>query len=304
MSSRSSGQFADVTVLMIVYNSDMERITKTLNSVVIQEGVRVQIIVADDGSKENHRDEIDDYLKKNNITDYQLVMNEQNGGTVKNVISGLKFAEGKYTKLISPGDMLAHPRVLREWIDFLETQKKDWSFSDAEYYRLNNGKEEPIRAQAYPKDIRPYLGKNDFRKRWYYVVLLDIALGAAIFSTTDTIRKVCGRICDKGVKYAEDYMWRVLMFEGNIGEYYPEIMVRYEYGTGISTKDDPVWNERIEYDIRKSNEVMRDTPNPDAFQKDMLNVLFSGKRLWMCKHKLWAILYFIRIRFFKRQTAI
>ena len=40
----------DVTVLLLVYNGDLVKIRKTLDSVLAQREVRMQLVVADDGA--------------------------------------------------------------------------------------------------------------------------------------------------------------------------------------------------------------------------------------------------------------
>ena len=108
---------------------------------------------------------------------------------------------------------------------------------------------------------------------WNYVVLKDCALGAAIISKTDITLAYLKRIQKKGVKYAEDYTYIVMMFDRIPGYYYPESAILYEYGSGISTNKEKKWLDRILHDIDLTDEVLKDTEKPDEFQKKMLRYL-------------------------------
>ena len=286
----------EITVLFLIYNSSIERIKKSLNSIIMQKDIRFQIVVADDGSKDNHEKEIENYFIEHGIEDYILVMNKENKGTVKNILSGIEYATGKYIRGLSPGDLFYGEHMLRNWVDFMEEKKCDWSISEAIYYTLENGKDKAIRVPAHPQDIEPYIIGDDKRKRWNYVVLNDIALGASVISTTDIKRKYCKIISEKGVKYAEDNIWRLLMFEGNVCAYYPHPTILYEYGSGISTSHSHIWGERLKNDWVKTDELMEKFPNKDDFQTEMLKakqrnisiirkILIKGKLLgWIKSH--------------------
>ena len=54
----------DISVLVLIYNSKYEKIRPTLNSIVCQKNINYEIIFADDGSKEQHMDEIHDFFVK------------------------------------------------------------------------------------------------------------------------------------------------------------------------------------------------------------------------------------------------
>ena len=128
MKQAGTGSSYEVTVLVITYHPAWEKLRQTLISAMLQKDVRCQIVIADDGSDENHRDRILSLFREYAFTEYTLVLNDHNQGTVANYLSGLRAAEGEYTKGISPGDFFSGPFVLREWLNDLKSQKTEWSF--------------------------------------------------------------------------------------------------------------------------------------------------------------------------------
>ena len=79
-----------ISVLVLSYNSDIDKLYLTLKSIIKQKIDDFEIVVSDDGSKDNHEQELAEYFKQNDFSNYKLVMNEQNRGTVQNILSGLK----------------------------------------------------------------------------------------------------------------------------------------------------------------------------------------------------------------------
>jgi len=95
-----------MSVLVLQYNASVIEVQKTIQSILRQQNIEFEIVVADDGSKENHFTQLEDYFKARGFSHYTLVNNPHNGGTVKNILSGVKMCNGKYVKCISPGDYL------------------------------------------------------------------------------------------------------------------------------------------------------------------------------------------------------
>lgn len=235
----------------------------------MQKNIRLEVIVADDGSEDNHEEELKSLFASYRFSDYKLVMNPKNQGTVKNLLTGIMLAEGRFVKSFSPGDQFVNEDTLKRWVDFMDERKCGWSFSDAIYYR-NRDKKEAVSVCAHPQDIQPYI-RNDLQKcRWNYVVLKDIALGAAILCRTDTICKYTKLLHEQGIIYAEDNMWRLLMFLGDVGCYFQDTAIYYECETGISTSGGEAWSQRLRADWENTDKIMKETKIPDRFQMKML----------------------------------
>lgn len=273
----------EISVIVVTYNPSLNKLFDTLESILFQENIKFQIIIADDGSEKNYFEEIRNFFDNRKFKDYILIGNKVNQGTVLNYYSGLKCAIGKYIKGISPGDRLYAADTLRKWIDYLQKAGGEWSFSEAVYYQLNdNGEVQPVSVMAHPNDLTPYKKNNNNKIRWNYVVFSDMALGASILGTKAVqisyIEKIIYRIV-----YAEDNIWRLMMFDGIVGVYYSEFTILYEYGSGISTSCNDVWGLKLNKDWNAANKIMfNKSDTADPFQKSMIKAMkiIGGSDRW------------------------
>lgn len=295
----------EVTVIILTYNSTIEKVFETIDSVLAQEKVKFQIVISDDGSRTNNFDIIKKYFEKHNFVDYKLVNNITNKGTVYNYYSGLVNSEGEYIKSISPGDMLRNATVLRSWLDYNINNNLAWSFSDILCYRMENKERHILSVKAHPNCIKIYECSSERKRRWQYVVLKDTAVGCAMLGLRSIQLRYCEEIVEK-VKFAEDVIWRNMMFDGIVGGYYPSSTVLYEYGTGISTNNNSKWLKRIDDDYNAANTLIINRENTDTFQKEMIRAL----SIKIGKNKLKKLLvkgnlaYLIKLKFFPRKTKI
>lgn len=293
----------EVTVIVVTYDQSLNKIIKTLDSIIIQEEISFEIIICDDGSKTRFEEELKKYFSSVNFFHYTLVFHDHNEGTVSNYYSGLSRAKGKYTKLLSPGDYFTERRILNRWVQFIKDRNSEWSFSDAYYYKIVKGKTDFIRAKAHPQIIYPYINKEEIRCTWNYVVLQDGALGAAIFGTTRVQLHYCRIILEKGVKYAEDYLYKLMMFHGMVGCYYPETTICYEFGVGVSSGK-PTWRKKLSEDRKKFIQLMCDDMITDQ-QKRMVDALTKNSNNKITKLFIKGKLYhWVKYHFFPRLTPL
>ena len=52
----------EVSVLVLTYNSNLDKLIDTVKSVIDQRGVSLEIVISDDGSKVKHFDELKDFF--------------------------------------------------------------------------------------------------------------------------------------------------------------------------------------------------------------------------------------------------
>ena len=271
MAARADGEYRyELSAVVVTYHPETEGLRRTLLSLIRQEGVRMEIIVADDGSEDNHEAEIRQLFDDTGFTDWKLVMNAENGGTIRNLISGLEQAEGEFTKVLAPGDFLAGADVMRGWLDDMREKDSDWSFAETVNYCTENGSDRIATETAQPVYIHPYLKDNRQRVRWNYVVLDDVAPGCCLTCRTGLQLQYAKGLAEAGNRYAEDYMYRLMMYDGIIGSYYSRAAVFYEYGTGISTGRSRKWANTIFEEYLRMNRLMAERKNPDVFQQRML----------------------------------
>ena len=301
-----SAKLPVVSVIVITYNQDLNKLLRTLDSIVIQEGIPFEVIICDDGSEKTYDKELESYFSLKCFASYRLVFREKNEGTVSNYYSGLEMARGEYSKLISPGDYLSERHTLERWVSFLKKQNAVWSFSDAYYYNGRNGETHYFRAPARPQIIRPYLRRDQSECVWNYVAVNDLANGAAMIGKTSVQMQYCKRIREKGILYCEDDIYRLMMYEGIVGVYFSEPAICYEYGSGVSTSGSLEWRRKIAEDDEKLIQMMLNEKNQTDQQKKMVKALsqclHAGKvKKMFIRGKL---LCGIRRRFFPRLAPI
>ena len=263
----------DVSVIVLSYHPDAAQERKTLLSILKQKGISFEIIIADDGSEKNNRDEIVSLFEAHGFSDYTLVMNKENKGTIANLYSGLEAAKGEYTKCISPGDFLAGETVLKDWIAFIRKEGTEWSFSEAVFYQEENGTEQPVQKPSFPVWVSPYLENDREKARWNYVILDDIAYGCVMIAKTGLMVKYTKELLDNGCRYAEDYMFRIMMFDGVFGSYYPEGTVFYESGTGISSGKSKKWMQILADEYQIMSRIIMERETEDPFKRKMARMV-------------------------------
>lgn len=259
----------EITVLVCSYNPRISALFFTLDSIIHQKNINFEIVITDDGSKNSLALEIEDYFTNNNFSNWKMVCNKINKGTVHNLYSGLLASSGKYIKIISPGDALYGDNTLRKWLDFTISSNYSWTFSDALYYYGDITNMTIVSVDAHPNNIRPYVKKDKKSCIWNYVVWDDIATGATMLCKKDIQIFYTKKLLDK-VIYAEDNMWRLMMFDGIVGGYYPNNTMFYEYGTGISTRGSTIWDRRILDDWNAATKIMLDKKEFTNLQKKII----------------------------------
>lgn len=255
----------DVSVLVAVYNSDVKRLLQTLYSVLIQKDIGLEIVIADDGSADNHMSEIVEFFEKFGFTGYSLVLSPDNNGTVRNLINGMRCCSGRYVKAISPGDYLYDPLTLKEWVAFMDGSGA--VFGSGRYLEYNPFKEgiNEIISSAVPGRkpylIDAYLNGIDRKKINYnYLLLDDFFMGAAILVKREVFDRYL-KLIEGKVRYAEDSVFRMMISDGLYPAFMDRMLMWYSFGDGVSTRKNIKWYNIILHDHYKAGIVIRDRLN-------------------------------------------
>lgn len=113
-----------ISVIIPMYNSE-KTIERALTSVVNQtyKGA-IEIIVVNDGSKDNSQKKVENFINKHPNFDIKLI-NQQNGGVSKARNTGLKSAIGNYIALLDSDDEWL-PKKIEEQIVFFKKPNVDF----------------------------------------------------------------------------------------------------------------------------------------------------------------------------------
>lgn len=280
----------DVSIVILTYRPNKSKLKNTILSALYQKHVKMQIIITDDGSENNLFSEMKELFDNMGFHDYKLLTHAKNQGTCLNYYDGILESKGEYIKGISPGDYFAEEYSLYHWIEFMRTNQCRISFSDAIYYKIDNGKFAPIkRTHSFPiyKDI--YSPKGGFWNKIRfidYLVLFDNILGAAVLAENILLKEYCSRIINR-IIYTEDSMYRLMLIDGIEILYYPQNAILYEFGVGISTSQNIKWREKLLKDQAEFNRLIGNSEFKDEFlikyKKYIRNVpydiySYNGKR--------------------------
>ncbi len=298
-----------VSVIVLTYNADWDKLRLTLNSVLKQEGVEFEIIIADDGSKTRHNDKICALFEEYGFKNYKFSDNAENVGTCKNLFAALELVTADYVKAISPGDAFYNSNSLYGWTDFMSESGCDASFCNAVYYADVDGEIKIIEVHAAPK--YPELYKKGSRKSLFvdYLLANDTVLGASLMMKTEVIRRYMSLLVDN-VKYAEDYMLRLAVFEGRDIRNFPQNCIFYEYGLGISTAKSQKWAELLHRDFVATDRLIAEhCTAPDSVAKRYAKYLSSAKtgklnKIYKCLMFPSLVYFRIKPRFAAAKTSL
>ena len=260
----------DISVIVATYNPELRKLYKTLISIILQERVSLEIIIADDGSKANYFLEIEALFSNHHFSSYKLLQSENNNGTCSNLCRASIIASGIYIKFISPGDYLYDSNTLYNWFMYVQKKRALVCFGNVIYYSEEHDKITVYKRMNQPRNLLAYRKHRFISRKVNYLVLTDGIIGASFLSRSDITREYLQKINGK-VKYAEDTMYRLMMYDGIDIEFFNSITLWYEYGTGISTSQSKYWNAKISNDFNEANNLILNT----LIAKDFFSVKFK-----------------------------
>ena len=115
--------FPLASVIIPSYNSP--DIYATLDSVLMQDYPRIQLILIDDCSAQFPKEEVTAYIARHsgeNLVRWQVLVNPENLGTVRTMNTALGLCEGDYIFNLASDDCFYDERVLSDWVaEFIRT---------------------------------------------------------------------------------------------------------------------------------------------------------------------------------------
>ena len=108
-----------VSVVVITYK-EFSYLYETLDSIFFQDYPSIEIVLTDDCSPSFPEAEIREYIeshKGSNIVSYQIIHNEVNGGTVRNINIGIQHSSGAYLRIIAGDDAYFDEHVFSKQVE-------------------------------------------------------------------------------------------------------------------------------------------------------------------------------------------
>lgn len=242
------------SVIVLTYNSQKEKIIKTLDSIIDQEFERLEIIISDDGSKNDYFEDIQEYFNKKAFSNYQLIKNEKNVGTVKNFYEAIEQARGKYIKAIGPGDYLYDNNVLYHMCTYMESNSKKIAFGLLQAFNICENK---LVYYPVPFDIDSFYNKNMKKIQRNIIVFGKYISGASLFYEREFILQSMQEMQDK-VIYCEDLVQVLALVKKEDIGFINRNVIWYEFGSGISTSKNNNVSNKLRIDEKNFFEYLND----------------------------------------------
>lgn len=288
----------DVSVIVLTYKPNWNKMRRTLLSVINQKDVNIEIIISDDGSENDYREEVVKFFKEKDITEteYLYNKNKKNVGTVKNYLSGLYKAKGRYVFGISPGDMFFNERVLKMMVDFCDEKKAKICFGNAIYYNVENGQEKVFSGLNTPKRPQFYDEKVSFSLMKKMFFNGENILGVTYMRDRKCALECFERISEHAVYLEDKCSTAVALVKGYRVLHFDENIVWYEKGTGISTSGNDKWKEKLNNDYNRTIISLK-----QEYPKDrVIDTVYIRKTCTSKQKKMFIMLFKHPLYFFFR----
>lgn len=275
-----------VSILVVTYNPDLQKLLLTLRAAVAQKNVDFEIIISDDGSSENnHFNAVEAFFCEIGFTRYRMVSNLVNQGTVKNCISAIEAASGEYVFSTSPGDVLFDDTSLADFYCYVKKNGIKLCFGNAVHYSMINGK--AMLTQEYSFLKKPSIYQHGTPLPMIRALFMqgNFVVGAAIMQERIATERWFRAAAETAVYMEDSTSTAYALTEKVPLIHYDRNFVWYEDGTGISTKGSDIWSQRIQEDWRKTVYRLRQLYPKDAYidLAYMSLQLPDGKKRKLCK---------------------
>jgi glycosyltransferase involved in cell wall biosynthesis len=176
----------EISVLMPVYNGD-KYLKESIDSILSQTFTNFELIIVNDGSKDNSLEILKSYSDPRII----IIDNKVNKGLIESLNIGLSKCRGKYTARMDQDD-ISLPDRLQIQFDFMEKNKEiDLVGGWTECINKNGDYIKTSRSPENPWIIR------------YELIFNNVMFHSSIFFKTDIVIKNGGY--DKKATHSEDY---------------------------------------------------------------------------------------------------
>lgn len=196
-----------ISVVVPIYGVE-EYVEVSLRSIFEQEFNDFEIIIVNDGTKDNSMNIVNNVVKDYKI-DYKII-NQQNSGLPSARNTGLKNATGKYICFIDSDDVLDR-NYLNNHYRLLESTDIKISFCDFEETHLDNRLGNKIDFTSYKIYNRDTL-LDQFVKRRIKIHCCSLVIDREFLIANNFY-------FNEGLRYGEDveFMWNVLPSQNKIG---------------------------------------------------------------------------------------
>ena len=279
-----------VSVVVVTYNSS-EYIIEALESVKAQTYQNIELIISDDGSKDDTVGLCKQWLQKNSgrFDNSELMTSQINTGNTANYNRGWKHAKGEWIKNLDGDDRLL-PNCISDYVVFVSNHPK----ADMVFAKMNSFNSEG----RYEFERNRNMGGILINRlsRWEFeiaVYLYNTINSPTTFIKRSSFLKLGGY--DESYKYIEDWpMWMRMVNEGYNLQYMDKTTVDYRisnYSISQGTNNSTKQAEYIECDRKVREKSAWYLRNHSFFSK----WYFFTKDRKDCGSLLWKVLNWTNI---------
>lgn len=226
-----------VSIILPTYNGE-KFISQSLDSVISQSYKDWELLVIDDGSKDNTSKIVNNYSRKEERIKY--IKNEKNLGIQKTLNKGLKLAKGGYIARIDDDDIWSDKDKLKKQVEFLDKNK--------EYVLVGTG---TIVVDENRKELYRFLPPEkdkDIRNKMLYK---NCFTHSSIMFKKDSALKFGGYSENKESRHIEDYdLWLKL---GTVGKMYNIS----DYSTKFTAHSNSISSKNKLIQLRRNIKIIR-----------------------------------------------
>ncbi|NLZ48822.1 MAG: glycosyltransferase family 2 protein [Clostridiales bacterium] len=265
---KNSDASIQISVIVCTYNSDYSKLIKTIDTILCQKNINLEIVVSDDGSEIDHFDKLRHYFAANNFEKFKLRKNSKNEGTVKNCLNALEISTGEYVKFISPGDFFYDEHTFEKLYRFLINGNYQVAFGKAVYYSVDDDNKITIYNYGSPRNTKCYEEQNydlDLIKK--SVLIYKDWISGAILIMKKEIALHYMQMIEGKVIFTEDISVGLMVADNVKIVFWDDYIIWYEYGTGISTSKSEKWTAILRQDESGFWEVLNEVKTADSIVK-------------------------------------
>ena len=127
-----------VSIILLHYNQP-KYVKIALDSVFGQSYTNIELIFADDCSKDININDLKKYCSIKNKKNIKIIwqINEKNIGTVKNVNNAIKKSSGDYILIFAADDKLYDEKVISKLVDSFDMQEKNTAIVSGQCFMMD-----------------------------------------------------------------------------------------------------------------------------------------------------------------------
>lgn len=220
-----------VSVIVPTFNPEWDDLIATLNSIVSQEDISYEIIIADDASLIDMSERIHDFFSQKHFENYKVLRHRKNTGTVINILDAVESCEGEYIRDIGQGDVLFNKTTLSDLYNFAKMHNSDCVLSEVVSFVKDGNHLYVEPSFAMPQNPKAFINKKTLKRE--YLIYSDVGNGATSFYKKSVYLKYLKEGASV-IKYSEDQLIKLMVLDGCEIDYYSRITLFYEYTAGVS----------------------------------------------------------------------